>query len=267
MEKESLLCEITGDGLKKPSYLYGTIHIQDKRVFSFDETVLENFERCDAYAMEVITDEIDENSIQKVFLMKRNTLKKLLDEVSYKKLKTIVEEKFHIPISAYENTKPMFVTSQLIQYYEQKDMSEALDIYFLNMARQQNKLVFGLEKVSEQLNAVHKISLKDQCMLIDVIKDPEEIEKKYDELLEAYLKPDFKKILKLTTEKSLPHNFNDVFLIQRNRRMARRIENYIKKNSTFNALGAGHLVGKGGVINLLAERGFDIRPINFRFNN
>ncbi|HRW20642.1 MAG TPA: TraB/GumN family protein, partial [Bacteroidales bacterium] len=51
---QSLLWEITGKGFEKPSYLYGTIHIQDKRVFAFDSVVYEKINFCDAFAMEVL---------------------------------------------------------------------------------------------------------------------------------------------------------------------------------------------------------------------
>ena len=136
MPKNSLLWEITGNGLKKPSYLYGTIHIQDKRVYSFDNTVNEIFNSCEAYAMEVILDEIDPLEVQDVFQMKKTTLKSLLDEDMYAKLQVILQEKIHIPIGILEKTKPMFVASQLAQYYEHKDMPYALDMHFLSLARE-----------------------------------------------------------------------------------------------------------------------------------
>ncbi len=262
----SLLWEITKKGIKKPSYLYGTIHIQDKRAFAFEQIVYDKFNSCEAYAMEALIDEIDPESLQKVFMMKGHSLSKILDKEYYDKLSNILEVKFNMDISLFEHTKPMFISSQLIQYYETKDMPEALDMHFLKLAKIDGKLLLGIEKFKDQLAAVDKISVYEQCdMLKELINDPESIKNKYNELLEAYLKSDFNQILKLIHDKSLSDNFNYVFISERNRKMAKKIDVFCKKHSTFNAVGAGHLVGKDGIINLLKEKGFELKPILFGF--
>ena len=121
-------------------------------------------------------------------------------------------------------------------------------------------IVIGLETLREQLNAVKKISLKEQCkMLIELIKNPDEIEDKFNQLLNAYLKPDFGAILKLATDKNLPENFSNVFLEKRNKVMTGRIAKYIKKSSTFNAVGAGHLIGRERRL-MVIRKGFTVKP-------
>jgi uncharacterized protein YbaP (TraB family) len=263
----SLLWQITGNSLKKPSFLYGTIHIQDKRVFSFDNIVLDKLYSCDAYAMETLLDDIDPAKLQKVFLMRNNTLKNLLNEKEYNKLKTLLADKFNLDISALEKTKPMFLSSRLLQFYEMKEMPEALDLYFYKIAKEKGKILLGIEKFSEQISAVNKVSLYDQCnMLRQLINKPDAIENKFNELLNAYLDSDFTKILKLTKDKSISQNFNNVFIINRNRIMAERIIKYSKKYSVFFALGTGHLAGKDGIINLLKNKGFILTPLKFSFN-
>jgi uncharacterized protein len=263
---DSLLWEITGKGIKKPSYLYGTIHIQDKRVFSFDETVYDKFNSCEAFAMETIIDEIDPLSMQDIFMMKRHKLRDLMDEEHYKKLSNIIRKNFNSDISLFEKTKPIFITSQLIQFYEAKDMAEALDMHFLRLARDSGKLILGIEKFSHQLAAVNKIPVYEQCdMLKKFIDKPETIQDKYNELLDAYLSKDFKSIKKLIKDTSFSDNFNYIFISERNRKMARKIGVFCKKYSTFNAFGAGHLIGKESVISLLKEKGFNVKPIGFSF--
>jgi len=212
---DSLLWEITGKGIKKPSYLYGTIHIQDRRVFSFDDIVYDKFNSCEAFAMETNIDEIDPQSMQKIFMMKRHSLRGLMDNKHYKKLSDILEKNFNLDISLFEKTKPIFITSQLIQYYESKDMPEALDMHFLRLARESGKLIEGIEKFSQQLAAVNKISVHEQCdMLMKFIDKPESVQDKYNELLDAYLSPDFKRIKKLIKDKSFSDNFNYVFIAE-----------------------------------------------------
>jgi uncharacterized protein len=268
MTKDSLLWEISGNYLKKPSYIYGTIHIQDKRVFTFDNIVYEKFNECEAFAMEALIDDIDPLSLQNVFLMKRHTLKSLLEEDIYDKLKIIIQKELNSDISIFEKTKPMFISSLLIQSYEAGDMAEALDMYFLKLAKEKNKEIFGIETFNQQLSVVKKISIKEQCdMLIDMIKEPDLLGKKFNDLLEAYINADLNKILKLSKEKALSNNFNNVFIKDRNKRMARKIISFSKKHSTFNTLGAGHLPGDDGIVNLLKNKGYTLTPIKFGFNN
>lgn len=66
---QSLLWKVSGKNMKAPSYLYGTIHIQDERVFSFDNTVYNALFSCDAFAMEVLLDEVDPVQMHECMMM------------------------------------------------------------------------------------------------------------------------------------------------------------------------------------------------------
>src|SRR5437016_2212553 len=80
----SLLWRISGKNLQHPSYLYGTMHSSDSRVFHFADSVLPLFEQCEAFAMEVVLDENTQATImQNVFMEKGSTLKALLTQPQY----------------------------------------------------------------------------------------------------------------------------------------------------------------------------------------
>src|SRR6478735_3683509 len=51
-----LLWKVTGNGLSKPSYLFGTMHLQDKRVYDFSDSVLIKLKECPSFAMEITPD-------------------------------------------------------------------------------------------------------------------------------------------------------------------------------------------------------------------
>src|SRR5690554_2212804 len=87
---QSLLWKITGKKIKNPSYIYGTIHIQDKRAFNFDETVMNAFESSDAFAMEILMDEIPQKEMMDAMLMKNNSLDKLFTKEEYRVLDSVV---------------------------------------------------------------------------------------------------------------------------------------------------------------------------------
>ena len=71
---QSLLWKVSGNGLDKPSYLYGSIHIQDNRVFSFDTTVITTLLSCEAFAMEILMDEIDPKTLKNSMYMPKGKL-------------------------------------------------------------------------------------------------------------------------------------------------------------------------------------------------
>ncbi|OFX62092.1 MAG: hypothetical protein A2046_16780 [Bacteroidetes bacterium GWA2_30_7] len=265
---QSLLWKISGKGLKKPSYLYGTIHIQDKRVFSFEPIVNEKLNECEAYAMEVLLDELDKESIQNAMLMKDITLDKLMSKEDYDFLAQFIKEKTGMSLFLFNKTKPFFIMSQVMQAGMSKDKELPLDMYFLDLAHKANKKTLGIEKFEEQMAAVDQISLQEQVrMLLESAKDTVKEEDSFDKLLEAYLSENLDQMLKLSNDSTMPANFNDAFLINRNVRMAQQIAKFSKKQTTFNAIGAAHLGGPKGVIELLRQKGFIVEPVPFKFQD
>ncbi|MFH2142462.1 MAG: TraB/GumN family protein [Bacteroidota bacterium] len=267
LNAQSLLWEITGKGIQK-SYLYGTIHIQDKRVFQYDKIVEEKLMECDAYAMELLIDEIKKEDIEKSMYMKNKTLKDLLSTEDYKMLDSVLKAKMGMGLIMFNKMKPFFLSSQLMQIEMSKDMDDALDMYFLKKARESGKQVFGIEQLSDQIGAIDQISLEEQCqMLIESVKDTSKEEQKFDELLYAYLLGNLDTMLVLSSDTSLPAKFNKAFLIDRNAGMAKNIAKISKNYKTFHAIGAAHLGGEKGIIALLRKKGYKVDPVEFKFDN
>lgn len=265
---QSLLWEITGKGFDKPSYLYGTIHIQDKRVFAFDSVVYEKINFCDAFAMEVLMDEIDQGEAMEAMLMKKHTLKDLFSPEEYEFLDSVVKESTGQGLFVFNKMKPFFLSSQLMQMELSMDMELALDLHFLQYARNNEKLCLGIEKFKDQMKAIDAMSLEDQAdMLYQGLTDTTSSLSMdaFDELLEAYIIQDIDKLYELSSDTTMPAEFNEYFLVKRNKKMARRIIKFGKKQATFNAIGAAHLPGEEGVIELLRKRGYTVNPIKFEF--
>jgi uncharacterized protein YbaP (TraB family) len=265
---QSLLWKVTGKNLKEPSYIYGTIHIQDKRVFSFDNTVTQIFESCDAFAMEILMDEISQEEALEAMLMKNTTLDKLLSKEEYRILDSVVKANTGSGLFMYNKMKPFFLSTQLMQINMQKDMELALDLYFLKTARDAGKPCFGVEKFMDQINAIDAISLEDQAdMLFQGLTDTtgNNDADKLDEMLETYMNFDLNKLFEMTNDTALPAEFNKAFLIDRNVGMAKNFVKIAKKQSVFCAVGAAHLPGETGVIELLRKMGYTVEPVLFNW--
>ena len=83
-EYQSIFWEISGNGLKETSYLYGTMHSQDSRIFQFKDGVEAAFNNSDIYAMELNIDSIDKSKIISELVMKNDgSLDKLLSKKEY----------------------------------------------------------------------------------------------------------------------------------------------------------------------------------------
>jgi len=265
---QSLLWKVSGKKLKSPSYIYGTIHIQDKRVFSFDNVVSDAFESCDAFAMEILMDELDQQEIMSAMLMEDNSLDKLLTKDEYKILDSIVRGATGSGLILYNKMKPFFLSSQLMQMNISQDMELALDLFLLKNARDAGKECYGVEEFADQINAIDAISYEDQAdMLFEGLTDTtssNEIDK-LEEMLVAYMNFDLNELFRMTNDTALPKEFNQAFLIDRNVGMAKNFVKIAKKKSVFCAIGAAHLPGETGVIELLRKKGYTVEPVFFNW--
>ncbi len=265
---QSMLWKISGKGLEKPSFLYGTIHIQDKRVFAYGKEVSEAFEQSEVYAMEIVLDEISKEDMEPVIYMKKKNLKDLYTQEEYDLIDEYCQKKMGVDLSFLGKMKPFFLSSQLMQIDMPKDMDRPLDADFLKKARQLGKKIVGIEKLKDQMAAIDQISIKEQAeLLLKGVQDSVNNMEVFENLVKAYLHFDFESIQTLLSDTTLPEKFQEALLIKRNKKMARHIAKIAKKNSSFNAIGAAHLWGEKGVIELLRKKGYTVEPIPFKFNN
>lgn len=264
---QSLLWKISGKGIKEPSYLYGTIHITDKRVFSFDSTVHKALKSCDALALEMVMDEIKKEDVEKNMLLKEGTIKDLFSAEEWKVVESKFKEKTGSSILVFTKMKPFFVYSQLLQAGMSKDMPEALDMHLLKKFREEKKPVLGIEQLSDQMAAIDQITLKEQGkMLYHALTDTSAQVDQMDDMIDYYINQDITKMLDMMKDTTLPEKFNQAFLIGRNVKMAKNIAKYSSKQRVFNAIGAAHLPGENGVIELLRKKGYTVEPVTFTFN-
>jgi uncharacterized protein len=262
----SLFWEISGNGLTEPSYLYGTMHTQDERVFQFKEGVMDAFNHAEIYAMEINVDSVDQVALlSKLIMDSTHSLKTLLTESEYTMVSDFFRDSLRQPLFLFEKMQPLF-TAQMVSLRDlEAQQADALDIYFFKEAKKQKKQTIGLEKTMEQIDAFSAISYELQAKgLVDAVRDyGKEGELDMDAMMKYYVEGNLDKLLEMTTEydeedEEMSKIFNDVFLVKRNHNMADRAEPFIKKGSTFIAVGAAHLPGEEGIIELLRKKGYKV---------
>lgn len=269
-QEKSLAWKITGNGLEKPSYLYGTMHTQDKRVFKFKQSVMDAFKSTEVYVMEINADLSDQFALMGLMMMEGDTsLNDLLTKNQYDSVARYFKDSLGQPITMFNNMLPM-LTAQMI---EMKDLGTeeemALDLYFSKLAKEQGKKVKGLETAEEQIKALNAMSYREQAeALYESVKGKYEgkTDATMDQLLELYLLGDLEGMLSLVKDDSLgdeelQKTFEEHLLLKRNRVMTGRMLPIIKEQSAFIAVGAAHLGGDFGIISMLRQLGFTVEPL------
>ena len=234
----TLLWKIEGKGIGAPSYIYGTMHVNDDKVYSLSDSVLPALKGAHSFVMEVDMDSVDMAGLaSEVRLPEGQSLKTLLSEDDYKMVSKSFKKATGFPLSLFNKIKPMYVWVMMSEGDEgkkdkkvkktEKEEGDPLDVYFFKLAKQENKEVYGLEKVEDQLRLLRSISMDRQLsMLVEGVKSMQKghTPGSEDDIYDEYVNADLDKILKEAQEDtSMGSYFMDVFINHRNHVMASRI--------------------------------------------
>jgi uncharacterized protein YbaP (TraB family) len=259
----SLLWKISGNGLKKPSYLYGTIHIQDKRAFDFTPEMLKAFKKSKGFAMELLPDAGSAIALMsKMALPKSTSLKDLYTAEEYALLEGEFLERTKAPLSLFTGYKPFIAYSMLAQSNFQSDMKEALDLHLLKKAKEQKKKLTGLETMDEQIGAILAIPDSTQArMLYEVATDSSGDNSEAEKMIRLYQEADLHGMEVMMQQEEIGIEFEQGLVITRNHNMADRMVPLMLDESTFTAVGSLHLPGEQGILNLLRKKGYTVEPV------
>jgi uncharacterized protein YbaP (TraB family) len=265
----TLLWQISGNGLHKPSYLFGTIHMicSDDAVLS--DSLKNAIRSSDAVYFEVDMDNLFEmlGVVRKMKMRDDTTLADLLDKADYEKVKKYFEDKGTLlPFSILETYKPLLAASMLMENGTDCQSPEAMEEVIMKEAKRNGKHVKGLETMAYQMSIFDTIPYKMQAMqLVKYVDDADKgqtDDKEYDKLLQAYKDQDLSKLEDLTKTTDMGiSNFTDILLYNRNQNWVEKLKAILPDQSVVIAVGAGHLPGDKGVINLLRKAGYTVTPV------
>jgi uncharacterized protein YbaP (TraB family) len=259
-----LLYQITGNGLTQASYLYGTIHMLPKEKFELSPSLKRAFDAAATIAMEVDLNMSGAEKIaiaQKMLLPEGKSLKDYMAEQDYIQLKMYCMDSLQWNEAKFERSsklKPMFFSSILMQ--ESMSKMASYEMEFNKMAKKKNKKTIGLETIDFQLGLFDQLPMQTQVDMLK--KDYNSDLKTFDTLLTCYLQEDLEKLnILMNAETAAYPEFNELLLINRNKSWIAPMDTQMRKESTFFAVGAGHLGGPQGVISLLRSAGYTVTAI------
>lgn len=268
-DNNTLLWKISGNGLAKPSYLFGTIHL----LCADDAVLSDNMKKVIAEADEIYL-EVDMDNLLEMFgamskmkMKGDTTLRDLLTETDYDKVKKFFEEKGSmLPFSMLEKYKPILAASLLESGSLPCDQTAAMEQIIMAEAKEHDKKIKGLETLAFQAGILDSIPYKLQAeQLVKYVEDadkPKEGETELARMWKAYNEQDLKQLEELLIQSDVGiNNYTELLLYRRNSNWVSKLKSLMPESSLLIAVGAGHLPGDRGVINLLRKAGYTLTPM------
>lgn len=259
VNSQSLLWEISGNGLEESSYLFGTVHLSDQRVFNFNDSVFAKIDECDAFTTEIETSPENMKKIQNsIYSAEGKTIDKMLSEEEYAYLTKFFKETLDLNLDELKIFNPMSIISMATMKLLKSNMDTYVDNFLYEYAKSKNKKTFGVEPVQLQIDLIKNVPAS---YLIDVVNEWDTYQDITDKVIDAYAKEDLNTLIEVMFSDSGFKKMEDAFIWDRNKTMADSIDLFVNRQSTFIAIGAGHLPLEGGVIDLLQKKGYKVNPI------
>jgi uncharacterized protein len=260
----SLLWQISGNGITRPSYLFGTMHLTCKDGFELNEKLKSAILKTNVLYEELLMEDMS-SQVQMFEKMKStSTLKQQMGDSVFNFADSTFKKFVGTPLTFFNNMKPFFASSMLSLKLFDCSKTVQPEMIILNFAKDNNIAIKGLETIGEQIEAIDKVPSELQVSsLIAVLKNIDSAKVKMMEMVGLYKKRDVEGLYNLTSTDKSADNFEKYLLKNRNKKWLKIIAKQCKTKSLFVAVGAAHLGGKNGLINLLIKKGFMLKPVMY----
>lgn len=260
-----VLWEISG-AAQGTSHVLGTIHSDDPRVTRIPAEVEQVFNTAQSFTAELDMNMSTMLSAQQSMLFTDGrTLDGVLGQARFRRT---VELTAHsgLPEPIIRQMKPWAIAVQLSLPRPQSGLF--LDLLLYQQAQGKGLPVHGLETVTEQLSVFDDMPMQKQVIMLDEALDNyKEMPAMIDRLVQLYLQRDLAGLQKYNaqqmqkSDRALADYVENKLLIERNRRMVERMQPRLREGKAFIAVGALHLPGEHGILNLLQEQGYRLKAL------
>lgn len=265
--EKTLLWQISGNDITQPSYLFGTIHVIPSEDFNLEDNVLRKLGKTKQLVLELDLGNINTLEVARASLLPNNkTVKDYLTEDDYMLLESYFTDSLSAPMplykTAYAKLKPFFLQQMIyIKYLGNNTSSYEMEL--MDKAKDNNADIIGLETLNEQLSFIDEMSLEDQFeSLIKTIQEGDEQAKYLDTLIEAYKERDLPKLNEMISSYDEFKDISNTLIDKRNINWVIKLKPILSKGAAFIGVGAGHLGGEMGLIQLLRKEGYTVSPIS-----
>jgi hypothetical protein len=265
--QNSLFWQISGNGLTKASYLYGTIHLISQDDYFLGKNVLKKLNKSEKLIMEVDLEKINVPALTALSVLDSGyTIKKYMSDSDYLLVQTFMEDSIGIKKFTFQNfyarLKPFYL-EQLIYFRYLGREKESYEQNFNKLATHKKIPTEGLETFEEQLQFINEVPIQTQLKsIVKTIKNYSAEIQHLDTLVRDYKAQDLSALTKSFDEDEEDSELVEKLLNKRNNNWIPKLQTLFVGNSCFVAVGAGHLGGKNGLIQLLKNKGYIVEPIS-----
>lgn len=262
----SLLWKISGKDLKAPSFLFGTIHIICSDQFLWTDTMKSTFNSVQQLQLELPMADADfqKKIIQAVMLTDSTSLKDYFSDGQYKKLEQYFKDSMKTSLSVFAKLKPFGVMSFIMRSMLRCDgkLLTGYESKLINFAQEKNIPVRGLETIEEQIKIFDDIPKDSMAAIVmAIIEDMPKNKKQFKRITQYYVAQDIQSLHNEIIKSPEYAGYMDELLYKRNEKWVPKIIQTAKEKSVFFAVGAGHLPGDRGIINLLKKLGYGVTAV------
>jgi len=268
--QHSLLYEVSGNGLKKPSYLFGTFHLYTSSFVDSQKNVLRKLKASDAVAGEIIADSLVLSPQLMEAMLSDTPLFNLMSPTAYVELDAWMEELTGNDLSMFNRLSPMAINAMLLQFIYRKHFSppkneQPMDVYLQSEARKRKKKIYGLESVQTQINALFDKPLKRQAeQLEEFVMEKDSAVHRLRMLQHLYRDADYDRLVRMMYDATYTEDEIKTMIHDRNAAWLGQLPAMMAAQPTFVAVGAMHLAGDTGLVEGLREQGYTVTPLPLR---
>lgn len=256
---QSLLWEISGNNLDKKSYIYGSMHVSDKVSYHLSDAFYQHLLSAD-----MVANESDPATWHDLMHLYDFGNPNYFSNGFYKKFYQMPVDKSQLPgvfqINNFMMNNLLFRTNDFRNEYQEETY---LDMFIYQTGRKFNKKNVGLEDAFESMKLIASVDyqnikpdLEKQQKLTKLLNG-----KSFDEVMKDFYREKNLDMLDSLMVLSSPPAIMEAMLYKRNYIMVKSIDSLVKKGSLFAAVGAAHIPGKKGIVELLREKGYTVNPI------
>ncbi len=262
-QDSSLLWKISGNGLEKESYLFGTIHIICKEDFLMDQRITSAFDQSEQLIMELdMSDPQLPVKMQQVSLNPgmKNLQSELSDSTS-SALDDFLTTNYGVGLAQMGILKPLVLSSMVLVKLLPCPEVESYEGFFTARATAASKPIAGLETVEFQMGMFDQIPQSVQLAELSKMLTGDDSRQELKKLVQTYQSENIHILHEAMNSSGMMADYRGLMLDDRNRNWIAKIEESMRAKSVFVAVGAGHLGGELGVISLLKNAGYTVVPV------
>ena len=267
-----LVWKISGNGIKKPSYILGTHH---GCPFTYCDSIpglMKAFDKVDNIIGEINMIELAEMSpermqkMQAMMMMPADTsLLSLFSTEEAAKVNEWLGKKMGASLEILSVMKPMTImvtvqNKEMMEVIPEIATMTTIDKYMQTLGQSKGKTIGELETADYQMELLYGNSLEEQADALLEMIDHGDSKGLLQQLTNAYKSQNLDTLWKVFQEQMTGYEYDAIVKV-RNLNWEKQMKELLPKQSTLFVVGAGHLPGESGMINLLRKAGYKVKPV------